>query len=66
VDPALLAVARSATNSGFGALVNETLPITRAIHMPAGSYDIGIGCENVSATGSPEAYEAALNVFATP
>jgi hypothetical protein len=56
----------TADNSGFGALVNETLPITRSIDMPAGAYDIGIRCQNVSNTGAPEVYEAALNAFATP
>ena len=50
----------TADNSGFGALVDETLPITRSIDMPAGAYDIGIRCQNVSNTGAPEVYEAAL------
>jgi len=56
----------TADNSGFGALVNETLPLTRSIAMPAGSYDIGIRCANVSATGAPEVYLASFNAFATP
>ena len=56
----------TADNSGFGALVNETVPITRSIDMPAGTYDIGIRCQNISNTGTPEVYEAALNAFATP
>ncbi len=34
--------------------------------MPAGTYDIGIRCQNISNTGTPEVYEAALNAFATP
>ncbi len=56
----------TADNSGFGALVNETLPLVRSIDMPAGSYVVGIRCQNVSATGAPEAYLASFNVFATP
>jgi hypothetical protein len=56
----------TADDSGFGMLVNVTVPLVRSIDMPAGSYDIGIRCQNVSATGAPEAYLAAFNVLATP
>jgi hypothetical protein len=55
----------SAATSGNGNQVSATVSMTRSVTEPAGTYDLAIACSNDSATGAPEYYEGAMNVFAT-
>lgn len=56
----------AAATSGNGNQASGSISLTRSVTEPAGTYDVAIECQNASATGAPNFYQAAFNVIATP